>query len=333
MSAISKNIGTLPDSDITRELNEAKTFLKEWYQGRSGETGPDNIPYLTADELRYRLDNIDNAIVIQDENPPQRLLEMVGNDEVELRNPAMKQTFMLKLNELTVSNDQFAFIGLSSKYIKQPVIVISPQNLLEANIDFRRNEGKIIPGTLQSLLIHELGHIANPDELQLGRVKEILKHHNGDLSYRTDPREVYTRIMQLRKLVRADPTHKFTIAEIKEIRKRIREDQKAYSKELKEAKKQGIKGLKDLPLDDKLFDPMLFQEFSDKEIMELLNGTAMRSTRELHNEHLPDMRYRDDLVRGNGEKRTLSMRLEPRRPVLDTGESIGVNAQMSRRML
>ena len=91
--------------------------------------------------------------------------------------------------------------------------------------------------------------------------------------------------------------------------------------------------MKDLPLDDKLFDPMLFQEFSDKEIMELLNGTAMRNTRNLNHEHLPGMNYRSNLVRDKGEERNFSLRLEPRRPHLDTGETIGIDARMSRRML
>ena len=234
MSEVRKNIELLPDSDITKDLNEAKTFLKERYQGRADETGPDNYPYMSEDELRYKLDKIDNAIVIQDDNPPQRLLEMVSQDQVRLVNPTMKQALMLKLNELTVSYDEFSFFGLSSKYIKDPIIVISPQNLLEANIDYRRNEGKLIPGSLQSLLIHGWGHVANVDELQIFRVQEILKHHNGAPSYRNDPREVYARLLQLRKLMRADPTHKFTTQEIKEIRKRIREDQKAYSKGLSE---------------------------------------------------------------------------------------------------
>lgn len=257
-------------------LNEGISRLKEWYVQRAGLARPDGVCYMTPDELRIVSDRLDSVLVLLSRYPYLTLYEGLKEGRFHVHR------HLQSCHPLTVCSDRElrrmseGYFALTSLDIVEPVMIVNVGALWEANTRWSSNPNGLVYGSLQQVGVHEATHAATSGQRQDLVVQSLLSGLTLTQSdpYLDQPNEIYARVNELRYLLGVDPSHMFTLEEVKAIRKRAKADLKAYKGELRAIGLRNIKHFSELPFEGKLIDPRLFLRYSDEEILGFLNWTA-----------------------------------------------------------
>lgn len=282
--------GNANPQDIADVL-KAIDWVQQWYAERAKLMRPDGFPYLTENEAKLIQNRFSELKVILSEHPYLELYQEVLAGRLHLRG-SLPESYQLTPSEVKkLKQASKDMVGFYSPSLKEPNVFLNPKELLDANLHWEQSRTGTVNGSLSKAAVHEITHAVTAgmrNELVVeGSLSQLTVRTRDD--YWDHPSEIYARIAELRYNLNVEPGHVFTEQEVSKIRARCEQDLKQYKKEVKEIGKKQFKSLDQLPLDGKVIDHQLFIRYSDKEIMHLLNDTALRDPRELDREHQPDI--------------------------------------------
>lgn len=257
-------------------LKEGITRLKEWYVRRARLVRPDGTSYLTPNELRIVSDRLDSVSVLLSRYPYLTLYEGLKEGRFHLHRHLQANHPLSVCSDRELKRMSEHYFALTSLDIVEPVIIVNVSALWEANRHWASNPHGLVYGSLQQVAVHEATHAATSGQRQDLVVQSLLSGLTVTLSdpYLDQPNEIYARVNELRYSLGVDPSHMFTLEEVKALRKRAKADLKAYKGELRAIGLRNIKHFSELPFEGKLIDPTLFLRYSDEEILGFLNWTA-----------------------------------------------------------
>ena len=90
-----------------------------------------------------------------------------------------------------------------------------------------------------------------------------------------------------------EPTHIFTLEEVKEFRAKLEHNLEDYRKEVTSVGRKNFKNEQQLPLQDKAFDHHIFSRYTDEQILHLLNDVVINERPDLDEEHIENRRLDD----------------------------------------
>ena len=272
----------------SKDIQNAIKWVRSWYDKRYQQKDTKGMPYLTDTEYALIQNRLDDIEVIVSKYPLLTLYQEVIEGRLHLRKSLPDGYALTETETKALMDFSKDMIGMYSPLLREPAIFLNPEELLNSNLHWTQNEGNTIHGSLAKSVVHEATHAATSGFLNIDQtISNITGQNNNGQSvdYYDLPVEIYARISELRFMINADPSHVFTIDEIKELRKKAEKDQKLYSKEIKAIGKKNISDLQQLPLNGKILDHQIFTRYTDEQIMHLLNDTACRMSKDLDEEH------------------------------------------------
>lgn len=271
-----------------KDIQRALDWVRSWYEGRYKRKDANGKPYLSGTEYALIQNRLDNLKVIISKYPLLTLYQDVLDSKLHFHKSLPADYELTEKEANALKELSKGMIGMYSPLLREPAVFLNPEELLDSNLHWVKNEGNTIHGSLAKAAVHEITHAATTG---FTRQEDAVKHSIKSPSFQQSneyydlPVEVYARIAELRYNLNADPSHVFTIEEIRQFRNKAEKDHKQYTKDIKSVGKKKIQTLEQLPLDGKLLDHQLFSRYSDEEIMHLLNDTACRELQDLDREH------------------------------------------------
>ena len=268
--------GCEAETEAVSEVRRAISWTSTWYAARFALKAPDGQPYLTETEHRLIQDRLSAMRVVLSTEPFVDLYRQVLAGDLHLRT-ALRPGYQLDDREVKRLRCKGRdLIGFHAPMVKEPNVFLNPKELLQANLRWEESHAGTVYGGLAKAVVHELTHALTAGMRQ-DRVVEFclnpLTHQWQDGLF-DQPNEIYARIAELRFNLQVEPGHLFTLKEVRELRRRVEEDTKAYKQEIKGIGKGRIKHLRALPVKGRLLDHQLFIRYTDEEILKLLNDLA-----------------------------------------------------------
>lgn len=272
--------------------------LREWLEDRkkSGKIIDNGQDYARA------IQNIDGIQVFVTEKGTSRYVEALEKGELHFRDSIIR-TYGSKENALKALKAAMAArgesdgnIGFNARaVVKEPTVFINIAN-------YKKNKGHIELRPLSSLVLHEAAHAADlrfsENMVSVIGNKEVNSGVEYD-AYKDSGMEIYARLMQMRKDLALDADEVFTLEDVAAMRRKCMEKRAAYKKQQQEkdnTAKVLPSGADALPgeaavLSEQMklrrdigeiydglapqdIDTMIFERYSDEQIMHLLNDVS-----------------------------------------------------------
>lgn len=272
--------------------------LREWLEDRkkSGKIIDNGQDYARA------IQNIDGIQVFVTEKGTSRYVEALEKGELHFRDSIIR-TYGSKENALKALKAAMAArgesdgnIGFNARaVVKEPTVFINIAN-------YKKNKGHIELRPLSSLVLHEAAHAADlrfsENMVSVIGNKEVNSGVEYD-AYKDSGMEIYARLMQMRKDLALDADEVFTLEDVAAMRRKCMEKRAAYKKQQQEkdnTAKVLPSGADALPgeaavLSEQMklrrdigeiydglapqdIDTMIFERYSNEQIMHLLNDVS-----------------------------------------------------------
>lgn len=212
------------------ELNEVQKgiqWLENWYRARKDMLSPDGRPFLTKAEyqnIAYTLKNLGVSIA---NDIKSELRKKIQNGVIKFKNSKAKYNAIMSTDKIDRA------VGLTVLSSTEPHVLISPKKLLNTNLYWEDNKMGTISGSLSKAVVHEATHAATYGRRHESVIDQVANadKRNKD-PYFDMPSEIYACLNELRYSLGKDPSHIFTLEEIKEYRAKLEQNLKDYQKEL-----------------------------------------------------------------------------------------------------
>lgn len=276
---------------VRSEVYDGLFSLREWLEDRkkSGKIIDNGQDYAQA------IQNIDGIQVFVTEKGTSRYVEALEKGELHFRDSIIR-TYGSKENALKALKAAMAArgesdgnIGFNARaVVKEPTVFINIAN-------YKKNKGHLELRPLSSLVLHEAAHAADlrfsENMVSVIGNKEVNPGVEYD-AYKDSGMEIYARLMQMRKDLALDADKVFTLEDVAAMRRKCMEKRAAYEKRQKEkdnaatvlseeagAMPEQMKSRQDIGeiydgLAPQDIDTMIFERYSDEQIMHLLNDVS-----------------------------------------------------------
>lgn len=288
---------------VRSEVYDGLFSLREWLEERkkSGKIIDNGQDYAQA------IQNIDGMQVFVTEKGEARLVEALEKGELHLRDEVIRhfgsEEESLKEVKAAMATRRGSAIGFNPRaFIKEPAVFINIAN-------YKKSKGSIEVRPLSSLVLHEAAHAADlrfsENMVSVIGNKEV----NSGVKYSAywdSGMEIYARLMQMRKDLALDADKVFTLEDVAAMRQKCMEKRAAYKKQRQEkdnatevlpdgadalpggaavlsekagAMPEQMKSRQDIGeiydgLAPQDIDTMIFERYSDEQIMHLLNDVS-----------------------------------------------------------
>lgn len=276
---------------VRSEVYDGLFSLREWLEDRKkSDKIIDN-----GQDYAQAIQNIDGIQVFVTEKGTSRYVEALEKGELHFRDSIIR-TYGSKENALKALKAAMAArgesdgnIGFNARaVVKEPTVFINIAN-------YKKNKGHIELRPLSSLVLHEAAHAADlrfsENMVSVIGNKEVNPGVEYD-AYKDSGMEIYARLMQMRKDLALDADKVFTLEDVAAMRRKCMEKRAAYEKRQKEkdnaatvlseeagAMPEQMKPRQDIGeiydgLAPQDIDTMIFERYSDEQIMHLLNDVS-----------------------------------------------------------
>ena len=266
---------SLPDNQKEAILRGID-WLQNWYDQRAKMKRQDGTPLLSADAYTTIKERLSSLKVYCGDMP---LVEAIGDVyqgrltlSPEIIDSMQTDSFSLLEALETDKNVMGLFIDA-----EEPTILLNPDNIVVHNSMSGGADRSIQPSDLVSTTIHESSHAAlfeDPSYQQ--NILDGVKFDRLDVvdGYWDRPDEIYARLNELRYRFHVDPTHVFTLDEVKDMRRQVLRNVQDYEESVERKEAQDTNRSLIAPESRKPFDHNIFERYTSQEILFLLNNTA-----------------------------------------------------------
>lgn len=270
------------------EVEKGIDWLQNWYATRKDMKSPDGRPFLTDAEYRNIEHTLKNLKVTLTNDIKTNLRKQIQNGIIKFKSSKAKYKAIMAADQVDRS------VGLSVLSSTEPHVFINPKELLYSNLHWEESKMGTISGPLSKAVIHEATHAATYSRRHESVVDQIANadKRNKD-PYFDMPSEIYACLNELRYAMGKEPTHIFTLEEVKEFRAKLEHNLEDYRKEVTSVGRKNFKNEQQLPLQDKAFDHHIFSRYTDEQILHLLNDVVINERPDLDEEHIENRRLDD----------------------------------------
>ena len=292
------NVNEMPtiqtNSASEYELNEVREgiqWLQDWYGVRKDMLSPDGRPFLTDAEYQNITHTLKNLSVTLSNDIKSEIRKQIQKGIIKFKNSKAKYNAIMSTDQMDRS------VGLSVLSSTEPHVFISPKELLYSNLHWEESKLGTISGSLAKAVIHEATHAATYNRRHETVVDKIANADNRNKDpYFDMPAEIYACLNELRYSLNKEPTHIFTIEEIKEYRAKLEQDLKDYQKEVTKEGRRQYKTEEKLPFRDRAFDHHIFSRYTDEQIVHLLNDVVQNCRQDIDEEHINNYHFEDSYL-------------------------------------